>query len=51
MAIQFEHECDHFAALLKNVLMGCPDSVITEPLLRSYQVKLFDFGPKASALQ
>ena len=27
-----------FAALLKNVPMGCPDSVITEPLLRNNKV-------------
>ena len=27
-----------FDALLKNVPMGCPDSVIPEPLLRMYQV-------------
>ena len=30
MAIQGDHKCDHFAALLKNV----PDSVIPEPFLR-----------------
>ena len=27
-----------FAALLKNILMGCPDSVLPEPLLRHSQV-------------
>ena len=33
-----------FAALLKNVPMGCPDSVIPEPLLRNNHVYFFDFG-------
>ena len=44
MVIQVDHKCDHFrvrqppAALLKNVPMGCPDSVIPEPLQRNNQV-------------
>ena len=29
-----------FAALLKNVPMGCPDSVIPEPLLRNNRIKI-----------
>ena len=30
-----------FAALLKNIPMGCPDSVLPEPLLRHTQVNCF----------
>ena len=38
VAIQVDHKCDNFAALLKNNPMGCPDSVLLEPLLRHTQV-------------
>ena len=33
-----------FAVLLKNVAMGCPDSVLPEPLLRHTQVNCFSYN-------
>ena len=30
-----------FAALLKNIPMGCPDSVLPEPLLKNHSVNCF----------
>ena len=38
MEIQVDHKSDNFYALLKNILMGCPDSVLPELLLRHTQV-------------
>ena len=37
-AIQGDQTCNHFAALIKNVPMRCPDSVIREPILRKIHV-------------
>ena len=36
--IQVDHKCDIFAAWLKNFPMGCPDSVLPEPLLKNHSV-------------
>ena len=38
MAIRFNYERYHFAALLKNIPLGCLDSVLPEPLLRNPEV-------------